>query len=261
MLAFSATTTFGAIVVRTADRAAPFQATASEIALFARETCARAMLSALRPLRSLAPRIWARASEEASRTPTLLVPDLESHALGLLFLAIFLRHRGWHWLGLARPAAAHEALAVHAEAVAQQIEALCAASRAQQVDVVAHGRGGLAVAWYLRHRGGAARVRRLVTLGTPWAGNRLAAFTRSDALRSQTLPGAHALDDLAPPPVPSFAVWSPDDPGVVPAQSACPAGVEPIRLDHTGHSELLFSARAYRAVQAALTLPLPGAQA
>jgi pimeloyl-ACP methyl ester carboxylesterase len=69
---------------------------------------------------------------------------------------------------------------------AAHVLAVCAETGAAQVDVVGHSLGGL-VARYFVQTGGAARVRRLVTLGTPYLahGNpeqELAIFAGRDAL-------------------------------------------------------------------------------
>jgi pimeloyl-ACP methyl ester carboxylesterase len=66
------------------------------------------------------------------------------------------------------------------------VRAVCEKAGAEQVDVVAHSLGGL-VARYFMQTGGAARVRRLVTLGTPYLahdnpGQELAVFAANDAL-------------------------------------------------------------------------------
>lgn len=58
-------------------------------------------------------------------------------------------------------------------AVAAAIEDLCRASGAQRVVILAHSMGGLAARAYLRQHG-AARVARLITLGTPHHGTSLA---------------------------------------------------------------------------------------
>ena len=58
-------------------------------------------------------------------------------------------------------------------AVAGAIDALCAASGAPRVVILAHSMGGLVARAYLR-RHGAARVARLITLGTPHHGTSLA---------------------------------------------------------------------------------------
>ena len=63
----------------------------------------------------------------------------------------------------------------YAAAVERAVEALCAASGAARVAIVAHSMGGLvARAWMRRH--GGARLARLVTLGTPHHGTALARF-------------------------------------------------------------------------------------
>ena len=55
------------------------------------------------------------------------------------------------------------------------VEALCAAAGAPKVVIVAHSMGGLvARAWLRKH--GAARVARVITLGTPHHGTCLASF-------------------------------------------------------------------------------------
>jgi pimeloyl-ACP methyl ester carboxylesterase len=73
-----------------------------------------------------------------------------------------------------------------APSLGERIEAVCRATGARQVDVVGHSLGGL-VARYFVQTGGAARVRRLVTLGTPYLAyanppQELAVFGSHDAL-------------------------------------------------------------------------------
>ncbi len=92
------------------------------------------------------------------------------------------------------------------------------------------------------------------TLGTPWEGTRLAVFFRGPHAL-ECLYGAHHLDGLAPPAVQTFSIWGEDDPFVVPATSALPEGVEGVRLQAAGNMDLLVSARAFRAVEAALEHP------
>jgi pimeloyl-ACP methyl ester carboxylesterase len=63
----------------------------------------------------------------------------------------------------------------HAVAVARAVEALCSATGCGQVIIVAHSMGGLVARAYLRACG-SARVARVITLGTPHHGTRLARF-------------------------------------------------------------------------------------
>jgi pimeloyl-ACP methyl ester carboxylesterase len=57
-----------------------------------------------------------------------------------------------------------------ARAVAARVERLLRDHRLQHIDVVGHSKGGLIGRYYIQKLGGAARVRHLVTLGTPHRG-------------------------------------------------------------------------------------------
>jgi triacylglycerol esterase/lipase EstA (alpha/beta hydrolase family) len=139
-------------------------------------------------------------------------------------------------------------LAEDAMALKEMVERLC--GHGGQVDLVGFDRGGLVAAWYAVHLGGEATVRQLVTLGTPWRGTRTSVFRPGGAELRWDNP---VLDPLAPPPIPTVCVWSPDDPEIVPTSSSVPAqGVEGVCLEGAGHFDLLLSARAYRAVEDAL---------
>jgi pimeloyl-ACP methyl ester carboxylesterase len=66
------------------------------------------------------------------------------------------------------PRTDHQALA---RELAAWIETVCARSGAAAVDVVGHSLGGLIARFMLEH-GDGTRIRRLVTLGAPWYGQR-----------------------------------------------------------------------------------------
>lgn len=243
--------------VQAADRNVPFAMDRRTLAMIAREAGARIVLLAL----DLAHRFRdpgppdpsAPSSGGARRVPVLLVPGMNWSAGSLWPLATFLRNRGYPVWATPR-ARPRSPLAVEAAALSTRVEAWCHRTGAAQVDLVAFSTGGLVAAWYLRNQGG-ARVRRLVTIGTPWQGTRMAVFGRGpavDELRFQS----HVLDGLFPPPVPTTCVYSPDDPVVVPAASAAPDhGCARVHIDSGGHLDLLVSARVYRAVMAALDAP------
>ncbi|HEX8786652.1 MAG TPA: alpha/beta fold hydrolase [Telluria sp.] len=79
--------------------------------------------------------------------------------------------------------------------VERSVQALCAASGAQQVAIVAHSMGGLvARAWMRSH--GRARVARLITLGTPHHGTALASLGLGENA-AQMRRGADWLQTLA----------------------------------------------------------------
>lgn len=247
LLCWGAVPAFAGAAVLAVERGTPARVDRRTAAVFAREAALRAASHALRPVAALTssrPRGPGRLV-----APVLLLAAPPLHHLSLAPLAAFLRHRGAHvWpVGLAR-AASVDAMA---QEIAARVERLARATGSERVDLVAHGIAGLGAAWMARHLDEADRVRRLVTLGTPWRGTRMAVFQRGP-LASSLLPGAPALDPLSPPAAPTVAIWSTDDPWVIPTPSALPDGAESVQLEGAGHVDLLASARAFRAVLQAL---------
>lgn len=245
--------TFGGFAVLAAERGTPVKLSWSWLATYVRETMATLLMVLTTPFGKLQrpPRRQEPRPELASQVPVVLVHGLGAHRATMMFLSTFLVYRGWRWawpVNLARQGAS---VPDHATRLGQHVRELCRASGAEQVDLVCHSFGGVVAAWYLRHQDGAPRVRRLVTLATPFAGTRTAVFAWGADAES-LLPGSHALDELVPPPVPTVCIWSPDDEIVVPSSSALPEGVEGICIEGAGHNDLLVSARAFRAIQAAL---------
>lgn len=258
------------LAVQAADRGEPFRLDGRTLSLLVREGVARAALWTLGLV------AWFRTDpydgagavpgidpsgrpatvldDPGRDTPVLLVPGLSLNQASLWGLRTFLARRGWRRVHAIDRESRDGTLAAEAEALAGRVAAL-----GEKVDLVAFGTGGLVAAWYLKHHG-AAHVRRVVTIGTPWRGTRMSVFHRG-AAAAELRYGGPALDGLAPLPVPTVCVWSPDDPVVVPADSAVPeSGADAVRVDGGGHVDLLLSGRVYRAVQAALERPLAASE-
>lgn len=147
-----------------------------------------------------------------------------------------------------------------AEQTHARIERICRVTGAAQVVVVTHSMGGLVALAYIRRYGG-ARIRRLVTIGAPFAGSVLARGFFGTSL-AQLRPGnawLRALDPRAPrdgPPV--VSIWSWHDSMVAPQKSAVLPGARNEALVGIGHNALLrdpsvraLVEREYRAAAAA----------
>lgn len=262
LFAVSASVAVVGFCVQAADRTIPFELDRRTVAMIAREAGARIVLLALDLVLWVvpdAPPTPTPPTADRRRVPVLLVPGLHWSNGSLWPLATFLRQRGYPvW---ATPRASRDAtLATEAAHVARRVDAWCQRNGVAEVDVVAFSTGGLAAAWMLRS-GGGARVRRFVAIATPWRGTRMAVFDRGPAALELRL-GSHVLDGLSTPVVPTTCVWSPDDPMVVPADSAAPDhGSALVQIDSGGHLDLLVSARVFRAVTAALDAPAPSVPA
>ncbi len=135
-----------------------------------------------------------------------------------------------------------------AEQMAARIDAILAATRAQKVALVGHSMGGLVARAYLR-RYGDAKVRSLVTLGTPHHGS-MHAWLFPGTCLSQMRPGSGWLaelnrDDHRAPAVPVVAVWSWHDSMVAPQASARLDSATNVELIGIGHNALLHDARVF----------------
>jgi pimeloyl-ACP methyl ester carboxylesterase len=183
----------------------------------------------------------------------LVVPVYGQNAASTLFLCVFLRQRGFEWVWAVN--GRRGTLADRAALLAGQIDRLRAASGSPTVDIVGHGIGGLVAAELAQDPQWAEAIRRLVAVGSPWRGTRMAVFA-SQQPGPAILYGAHNLEHLIPPPVPTVCVWSPDDPLVVPARSAAVEGADEVRIDGAGHLDLLASPRGFRAIETGLTTAL-----
>jgi triacylglycerol esterase/lipase EstA (alpha/beta hydrolase family) len=126
--------------------------------------------------------------------------------------------------------------------LAARIDAICAATGAQRVALIAHSMGGLVARAYLR-RFGAARIEQLITIGTPHHGSMLA-HTFPGRCLAQMHPGNPWLAELnraesAPAPVRITSVWSPHDSMVAPQASSVLGNAENIALVGIAHNALL----------------------
>lgn len=123
----------------------------------------------------------------------------------------------------------------------QRIEAVCTASGAKQVTLVAHSMGGLVCRSYLA-RHGIARVAKLITLATPHGGSALARLAFGQNAREME-PGSLWLQDMADEPlkVPVISLRNPYDNYVMPQDLQRLAGARDVELPAGGHTTLFYA--------------------
>ncbi|MDJ0868808.1 MAG: alpha/beta fold hydrolase [Myxococcota bacterium] len=169
----------------------------------------------------------------------VFVHGLGANRSGFLPLQAYLRLHG-HGRQIAvnyRSSGSLERLALRLK---REIDAAVGGGR---IDLVAHSMGGLVARFYLQQLGGARRVDRLITLGTPHQGTHAANFIPS-ALVRQLLPDGPFIRHLNSLPAPDglrvTSIVAGRDLLVQPVDAArCPFG-EVVRFDDAGHLELLF---------------------
>ena len=181
----------------------------------------------------------------------VFVHGLAANRAGFLPLQAYLRLHG-HGRQLAvnyRSAGSVEKLALELK------RTLDAGIGGGRIDLVAHSLGGLVARFYVQLLGGARRVDRLVTLGTPHEGTHAANFIPS-ALVRQLLPGSPFLEHLNAQPAPAgvrtVSIVAGRDLLIQPVASArCRFG-ESVAFDDLGHVELLFRPEVFAEVAARL---------
>lgn len=182
--------------------------------------------------------------------PVLLIPGYALTRVMMWPLATYLRYRGrWVW-AINNPIFEDDlpTFAAHARDAADELRRQ---SGADQIDIIGHSMGGLVAAWYIQHLGGAAHVRRLVTLGTPWAGTMMAIFSLGRQGRSLR-PDSAVVESLDGFQHDTVAIWSQEDCVVLPTSSAVPAHARAVEVADVGHLDLLQNASVMRAVRDAL---------
>ncbi|MCX3058354.1 lipase family alpha/beta hydrolase [Streptomyces beihaiensis] len=130
--------------------------------------------------------------------------------------------------------------------LARRVEDVCARTGRQRIDIVGHSLGGLIARYYVQRLGGDARVRTLVTLGTPHAGTRVAPLADAHPIVRQMRPGSSVVEELKRPApgcgtrIVSF--WSDLDQLMVPLETACvdhpDLDVQNVRVTGIGHLAL-----------------------
>lgn len=185
--------------------------------------------------------------------PVLLVPGYGGRSASLRVLAARIRAAGRAVTVLRLPGGGTGSLVADAAALNAAV-GRALASGAPSVDVVGYSAGGVVALIWAEQDSGGHKARRVVTLGSPFHGTRLAADAAGllpgacTPACQQLLPGSPLLARLDAAGVPAhlrwLSLWTAGDTVVIPAtsarlpgalnlpvQSVCPA-------DHVGHSGL-----------------------
>jgi len=201
---------------------------------------------------------WVWLGMPADRLRASVQPMLLVHGYGC--------NRGiWWWLRPRLEAAGHVVATISleppwggidgfAEQLHARIEAVCAATGAPRVTLVAHSMGGLVSRAYLA-RHGDARVARLISIASPHSGSQLARLGLGTCAR-QMAPGSAWLARLAAQrvTVPLVCVRTPQDNFVMPQDLQRHPDARDEPLPGVGHLAALCDARVLRLVLAHASL-------
>jgi triacylglycerol lipase len=171
--------------------------------------------------------------------PVLLVPGYGGSQASLAPLAQRLRAAGRDARVLALVGDGRGDLSAQVVALDAAVDEALAGG-APSVDVVGYSAGGVVAGLWVAREDGAAKARRIVTIGAPLAGTTLAALGASEAPDAcptacrQLAPGSTVLAELARDGVgaalPWLSLWTADDRTVTPPESARLPGAVNVRL-------------------------------
>jgi triacylglycerol lipase len=167
------------------------------------------------------------AADQGKPGPVVLVPGYGGGTRDLASLAAHLRATGREATILELPGDGKGDLRAQAKALGTQVDAVLAASGAASVDLVGYSAGGVVTRLYVAGDG-RGKVRRVITLGSPHHGTKVAglaqAFDAGQCTRAcqQMVPGSSLLDGLADtPPGPQWlSLWTAQDETVTPPSTA-----------------------------------------
>jgi pimeloyl-ACP methyl ester carboxylesterase len=204
-------------------------------------------------------RFWRLPAGQASRTPIIFVHGIyHNHTAWYLYLRWF-RRWGWQHVKAVNLTGKFRSIEDFARILAKEVDKVLAETGGNQTDLVGHSMGGLVVRSYLAANYAKARVRRIVTLGSPHAGSKLAVFAAGAAAKEMR-PGSHFLEALsrARNQVPDggtfYAIYSILDNMVLPNDSSrlTGNGVKNLETGEVNHIGLLFSKSTARLVRQCL---------
>lgn len=185
--------------------------------------------------------------------PVLLVPGYGGSRSGLLVLAARIEATGRSAEVLTPAGDGTGDLSAQVTVLDNAVDRALAAG-APSVDVVGYSAGGVVTGLWVAREDGAAKARRVVTIGAPLGGSTVAAAsaaTAPDACPAacrQLAPGSAELAELARARVgaalPWLSIWTTDDQTVTPPESARLSGVLDVAVQdvcpgaRVGHADL-----------------------
>jgi pimeloyl-ACP methyl ester carboxylesterase len=204
-------------------------------------------------------------TEGRAHPPVLLLHGFVDNRSAFALLRRSLLRHGWTRVQALNYSPLTGDIRTAAAMLGPHIERVCAESGHSRVDIVGHSLGGLVARYYVQCLGGDARVRTLVTMGTPHSGTRAVPALAPHPLARQMRPGSSVLEELAEP-APGcrtrfVAFWSDLDEFMIPAESArlehADLSTANIKVRGIGHLALPLHTSVAAEIRQALSGPGP----
>ena len=195
-----------------------------------------------------------KRARACDRPPVVLIHGYGGNSANFLWMQLRLRRWGFRNVYAVSYTPPHINVRKLSAQVAKHVERILERTGAEQVDLVCHSMGGPLSRYALKNLGLAGRVRKVVTLGSPHYGSRIAALFPARGAAAQMRYRSPFVQELAedgecPGGARFFCIYSNMDNFVLPAATAVLAEAEEnLHLPYLGHCSLLYSPRVARAV-------------
>jgi len=224
------------------------------------EWLAMALLMAAYPLRLLHDASPVRATQQGE-TPVILVHGYGGNSANFLWMQWQLKRRGWHNVY----AVSYTPPTINARKLAQQVvdhvERILAATGAEKAHLVCHSMGGPLTRYALLNLGLAGKVDKVITLGSPHQGTRIANLFMARGAAAQLRYQSSFVTELnnqdqTPGGAQFYSIYSNMDNFILPSNAAVLGGnAENIHVPRLGHISLLYSPTVLAEVERCLEQP------
>lgn len=186
-------------------------------------------------------------SRKQGETPVILVHGYGGASANFLWMQRRLKSRGWHNVY----AVSYTPPTINARKLAQQVvnhvERILAATGAEKAHLVCHSMGGPLTRYALLHLGLAGKVDKVITLGSPHQGTRIANLFMARGAAAQMRYDSPFIRELnaqdhTPGGATFYSIYSNMDNFVLPVSAAVLGGnARNIHVPRLGHISLLYS--------------------
>ena len=227
-----------------------------------KEAGALLVLFVMYPLRLLHDASPARTRHHGE-TPVILVHGYGGNSANFLFMQWRLKWRGWSNVYSVSYTPPHINARKLSQQVVDHVERILHATGAEKAHLVCHSMGGPLTRYALKNLGLAGKVDKVVTLGSPHYGSRVAALFPPLGAAAQLRFNSPFIRELAngetcPGGARYFSIYSNMDNFILPSSSAVLHGAEEnVHVPYLGHASLLYSNRVLDQVERCLLKPAP----
>ena len=192
------------------------------------------------------------------KNPIIFVHGLYHNHTGWYLYLRWFRRWGWSHAKAINLRGKFRSIHEFARILADEVEKVMAESQSDQVDLVGHSMGGLVIRSYLTEDHARAKIRRVVTLGSPHGGSKLAVLGLGQAAK-EMIPGSTFLQSLSqgvqmPQGGGFYSIYTLVDNMVLPNESTKLAwdGVKNLETRIIDHVGLVFCKQTARLVRECL---------